>query len=408
MVSVLSSSKQQSTYGQSRLSFASTSASEVNGAARRSTIASGYASAHSNKSNHVSGLGILNSENHGKPLRIERIDPNTKSIKWASSLSDDTDNMKMCNNDFITKNKDDVAKVKEVTKGKKQVMTKNQRRKNNQNNLEDKLLTLKLKDLERQQSTLQATIKRERYKLLDQYMNSKANNMNYTINRTGTEVSNIDLSALKNQKKYKFKSNQTETNYTERYDDDDDDAGGPETERYSKSSRSRASYSSFRTKDLLRWTEFINQPPPTPKPNHFSKIDERFIDQKIKYFPSYLRKTKSSIVTADVDTALSRVKQLSLANRQFCTKHKKHRLAQIKADLYNNSKDMFGTQEEKVDIDQQMADAEAAAAAEIAANAAAKEGELEDHYSFGNLTPTSQQQFNLDSKTPLPEIKPSK
>ena len=117
MVSLVSTSKQQSTYGNSRLSMASASVRSESIGPRRSAASGHTFSANSNQSNHISGLSILNSDNHTKPLRIERIDPNTKSLKWASSISDDTENMKMCNNDFITKNKDDVSKSKEVAKG---------------------------------------------------------------------------------------------------------------------------------------------------------------------------------------------------------------------------------------------------------------------------------------------------
>ena len=78
----------------------------------------------------------------------------------------------------------------------------------------------------------------------------------------------------------------------------------------------------------------------------------------------------------------------------------------MKAELYNNSKDMFGVAAGEQKIDQQMADAEAAALAEMACAAAAKEEkEYEDHYSFGTFTPNSRMMFN--DKTPLPTITPS-
>lgn len=113
----LSSSKQQSTYPQSRLSLVSASCSE-NAGRNTSGITRTAVSATTIQSNHISGLSVLNSGSHKKPLRIERIDPHTKSLKWASSVSDDTENMKMCNNDFISKNKDEVAKKKDVAKGR--------------------------------------------------------------------------------------------------------------------------------------------------------------------------------------------------------------------------------------------------------------------------------------------------
>jgi hypothetical protein len=76
----------------------------------------------------------------------------------------------------------------------------------------------------------------------------------------------------------------------------------------------------------------------------------------------------------------------------------------MKAELYNTSKDMFGCAADEQNLEQQMADAEAAALAELA-GLAEKDKELEDHYSFGTFTPTSRQQFN--DKTPLPAITPS-
>jgi hypothetical protein len=79
------------------------------------------------------------------------------------------------------------------------------------------------------------------------------------------------------------------------------------TDQNSLTSRSRMSHSSFQTRDLMKYSEFINQPLPAAKPSIFSNITERFIDQKIKYFPSYLRKSKSSVISADVDQALSNI-----------------------------------------------------------------------------------------------------
>lgn len=297
MSSALSTSKQQSTYPQSRLSIFSASVSEPGTGSRRSAMTSGKTTS----SNNVSGLSVLNSANHNKPLRVERIDRGTRSIKWASSVSDESETMKMCNNDHISKNIEEVSKLKEVGKNKGRTMSKNERRKNNQNNLEDKLLNLKLKDLDRQQSTLQAGIKREHYKLLDIYMNSKANNLNFLKAKADENSSNIDLSELNksNNKKFHRLSNfNTTERETSRY--------GRETERDSQGSATYRSHSSFQTREMERYLEFINQPPPAPKPSIFSKIDERFIDQKIKYFPSYLRKAKGSVMSSDVDTALSK------------------------------------------------------------------------------------------------------
>jgi len=67
---------------------------------------------------------------------------------------------------------------------------------------------------------------------------------------------------------------------------------------------------------------------------------------------------------------------------------------------------MFGMKNEPMDLDKQMADAEAAAAAQMAEANANADDIYEDHYSFGTLTPTSRQQM-IEGKTPLPAITPS-
>ena len=297
MISLLSTSKHNSTYANSRLSAAN-SIESFPGIRRSNTSICYPASNHSNQSNHLSGLSVLNGENYVKNLRIERINPETKTLKWASSLSDETESIKMhSNNDFISKNKEEVSNHNGIKQhgGKKLAITQNTRRKNNQNNLEDKILNLKLKDLERQQINLQMSIKRERYKLLDQFMESKAINMSF-MQKKIPEETDLDF------RMFKHDPSDFAKNLALRLNQDN-----LTTERYSMTSRSRTSYSSFQQDDLIKWSNFINQPMPAPKPNIFSKITERFIDQKIKYFPSYLRKSKSSVVTGDVDQALSKI-----------------------------------------------------------------------------------------------------
>jgi exopolyphosphatase/pppGpp-phosphohydrolase len=171
---------------------------------RRSNTTLCYpASNHSNQSNHLSGLSVLNSDNYMKQLHIERIDPEAKALRWASSLSDENENLNMYGkNDYISKNIEEVSNLGclKQQQGKKVTMTKNERRKNNQNNLEDKMLTLRLKDLERQQTNLQMAIKRERFKLLDQFMDSKALNMTIVQQKKPAEDSMVlDLSMFKQE-----------------------------------------------------------------------------------------------------------------------------------------------------------------------------------------------------------------
>ncbi len=67
---------------------------------------------------------------------------------------------------------------------------------------------------------------------------------------------------------------------------------------------------------------------------------------------------------------------------------------------------MFGMSDDQMDLDKQMADAEAAAAAQMADENKNTDDMYEDHYSFGSLTPTSRQQI-IDEKPPLPPITPT-
>ena len=88
-------------------------------------------------------------------------------------------------------------------------MTSNERRKTNQNNLEDKLLSIRIKELDRQSTNLQQQIKRDHYKLLDQFIESKAHNLNYKKKRFSLpeEVRDMDLKtvlkSIENQTKEK-------------------------------------------------------------------------------------------------------------------------------------------------------------------------------------------------------------
>ena len=77
-------------------------------------------------------------------------------------------------------------------------MTSNERRKTNQNNLEDKLLSIRMKELDRQSSTVQQQIKRDRYKLLDQYLESKAQNLNFKKKKLSIpdEMRDMDLNTV--------------------------------------------------------------------------------------------------------------------------------------------------------------------------------------------------------------------
>ena len=77
-------------------------------------------------------------------------------------------------------------------------MTSNERRKTNQNNLEDKLLSIRMKEIDRQSCNVQQQIKRDRYKLLDQYLESKAQNLNFKKKRLSLpdEVRDMDLNTV--------------------------------------------------------------------------------------------------------------------------------------------------------------------------------------------------------------------
>ena len=72
---------------------------------------------------------------------------------------------------------------------------------------------------------------------------------------------------------------------------------------------------------------------------------------------------------------------MSLANRAFCSKHKQHRLAQIKAELYNGSKDMLFKDEQAIDADKLIAAAAASADAANLNGEAENLNEEEDLYS---------------------------
>ena len=149
----------------------------------------------------------------------------------------------------------------------KKIASYNERKTINQNNVQDRLLTIKRKYLDRQLDYNQMQIKRERSLLLDQYLEAKAANYNYT----------------------RFKSN------SENVVDDTNDA---------KSSKF------YRSKFLNNAQSNIDLMPPQSTTNGETdqqqknvSVSEKFVEQQRKYLPSYKRKkdAKRIIASADID-----------------------------------------------------------------------------------------------------------
>jgi len=236
--------------------------------------------------------------------------------------------------------------------GKNVIMTSNERRKTNQNNLEDKLLEIKKKELDRQSANLQQQIKRDRYKLLDQFLDSKAENLNFMKKNLTEDLQDMDLKTVFNSLE-----NSTKPRLAGIHSASKSSSSKP-SEKFKlqsilkpKSSNIRvksASTESHDTQDRFKMNPIFNiQTFFKPNDNFNSNVTARFIEQKSKYFPSYLKKakkTKISVSATEIDKVLEKAAVLN--QTAFCTKHKKHRLAQIKADLYKTSKDLFGNDDQ--------------------------------------------------------------
>lgn len=94
-MSTLSYSKMNS-FQNSRLS--TTTSVESFGLRRSNTMLAAFPATFS--SNNLSGLSQINTDVL-KPLRIERIDRSSGTIKWISSSSDDNDHMTIIPNDVF-------------------------------------------------------------------------------------------------------------------------------------------------------------------------------------------------------------------------------------------------------------------------------------------------------------------
>ena len=233
---------------------------------------------------NLPGITLLNPDSL-KPLRIERVDQRNKSIKWFSENSD------------AEKGDSANSKGEDVSGGiKKMVMSRNERRKINQNNLEDKLLSLRIRDLERQQTNIQSHLKRERFKLLDHFLDSKADNLGYN-KRKAEEENEVSVSLVVRA----LKAHEDAKSY--------------------RSNLSESTVSLNLNNPLFGDNKLTLAIPPVlsaitqraqinnHKSNSHSNITERFIEQKSKYFPSYLKprtKLRNSSSATDMDQIISK------------------------------------------------------------------------------------------------------
>lgn len=342
-MSTLSSSKLNS-YQVSRLS--ATNSMESYAIRRSNTMFAAFPATFS--SNNLNGISQLNMDIL-KPLRVDRIDRSSGSIKWISSSSDDADHMKIIPNDIhVAKNRDDISNVNGVRMyGKNVIMTSNERRKTNQNNLEDKLLSIKIKELERQSVNTQAQIKRERYKLLDQFIEAKASNLNVNKKRFSLtdEARDLDLKVVLKkieEQHSKLKSITTHPTTLSRDSSQMNKTKHVEiklTESINLPSRPLMSELAHkhesRSKEIANYfrmikaktslglvvsevedDDFFSQPHAymntkqtfsKPNENFMSNVTARFIDQKSKYYPSYLKQVKkpiNTIASTEIDLAL--------------------------------------------------------------------------------------------------------
>ncbi|RNA31733.1 hypothetical protein BpHYR1_013792 [Brachionus plicatilis] len=179
---------------------------------------------------------------------------------------------------------------------KKSLTSPNERRKLNQNNIEDKLLILAQKNLDKRLSYSQLMIKREKALLLEQLMDTQAVNGD-----------NLDREYVMCE----FEVRET------------------------------LSTSRIRTAAHLKDCSTRSIDVGHQKKNVFDK----FIEQKRRNLPSYLKhNTRQSTASFyDLKKVIERIRRVNSTNRKICSRYQKHCKAEQRAQYYVSNKYLFKT-----------------------------------------------------------------
>ena len=174
-------------------------------------------------------------------------------------------------------------------------VTLNQRKQINQNCIEGRLLFLATKNLDKQLSTSQMQIKRNRNILLDQYLEAKAVNFNTANNNinnnNNTNNNNLTSTSIK-ANLFGSQSLLSDRNSIS------------SLENRSLTERTTDFFSSSGSESFIKELKFENNRlSEKPYKSYLDSITEKFVDQKRTCYPRYLKKS-SSLSSYDVDKVM--------------------------------------------------------------------------------------------------------
>jgi len=223
-----------------------------------------------------------------KEYRVERA-INSKFFYLAKMQYDDEMSESLLNDRLMSKERvlTNMFGIKKFDK--RTVMSCKEKQSLNQNNIEENLMNMTLRNLNRQFNYNQIQIKREKSVIYDQYLDLKA------LSMTKSKSNIDDLDELsKNEKSFATDLNINNNNNNNKSNDD--------KSTYTTQSRSKTAKTTISSKltashqSEMRTTQtLINQ----PIKSYLDSITERFAYQKMNYYPNYLRKSgkaKSSSV----------------------------------------------------------------------------------------------------------------
>lgn len=216
-----------------------------------------------------------------KEYRVERA-VNSKFFYLAKMQYDDEMSESLLNDKLMSKERvlTNMFGIKKFDK--RTVMSCKEKQSLNQNNIEENLLNMTLRNLNRQSNYNQIQIKREKSVIFDQYLDLKASSM------TKSKSNIDDLDELsKNEKSFMTGLNSN------------NNADKSTTTIQSRSKTAKTTISSKLTashQSEMRTTQTLIK---QPIKSYLDSITERFAYQKMNYYPNYLRKSgkaKSSSV----------------------------------------------------------------------------------------------------------------
>lgn len=194
------------------------------------------------------------------------------------------------------------------------------------NSIEGRKFLLISSSLEKQLNITQTQLKRDKFMLLNQILETKAVNSN--------------LENSENNKKDIFETSFGGSSFNMSHNIFSDRNLVSSFAERSFSERAHALFSQIPELSIKEYKNEIKlNEYGKPYKSYLDSITEKFVDQKRTCYPSYLKKSNnSSMTTNDVRKLVDRIKNINEMNRRTCSKYRNHLIKLNQAETYNQSK----------------------------------------------------------------------